>query len=199
MRNTLFLATAAFSLAAAACSKNDDANTADANVDLNADMNTAMGTNDMGMNADANSMTPATAESFVNTIAGSDKFEIESGKLAETNATSSDLKAFGKTLQTDHQKSTDMLKAAAAKASPPVTPPTALPADLQAKLDSLKGAKGAAFDAMFLDQQIAGHQAALDTLKSYASGGDQQSLKDFATTAQSVVQMHLDKLNAMKK
>jgi putative membrane protein len=196
MRNGYLIAAAALALTAAACSKNDDVNAADANVDMNADI----AVNDMAMNADANAAAPAaTADGFVTTIAGSDKFEIESGKLAEANATNPDLKAFGKTLQTDHMKSTGLLKAAAAKASPPVTPPAALPVDLQAKLDALKAAKGAAFDALFLDQQIAGHQQALDTLKSYASGGDQASLKEFATNAQPVVQMHLDKLNGWKK
>ena len=68
MRNTLFLATAAFSLAAAACSKND-ADTADANVDMNADMNA-----DMAPPTDRDGARTAEAS---HTIA-EDKFEIES-------------------------------------------------------------------------------------------------------------------------
>ena len=190
----LLIITATAALALAACGKNDDADMANANMDMNADL---AATNDMAMNAD--SMAAMSAQDFATAVAGSDMFEIESGKLAETMATNPDLKAFGKTLQTDHAKSTSMLKDAAAKASPPVTPPTTLPADMQAKLDSLKTTSGAAFDAMFIDQQIAGHQMALDTLKGYASSGDQAPLQDFAKTAQGVVQMHLDKLNSWKK
>lgn len=196
MRHALLLAAAALSIAAAGCSKNDDVDAANADMDVNADL----AVDDTGVNADANAMGAATgAEGFVTTMAGSDLFEIESGKLAEANAINPDLKAFGKTLQADHSKSSGLLKAAAAKASPPATPPAALPADLQAKLDALKAAKGAAFDTLFLEQQGAAHGAALATLKAYASGGDQAPLKEFATAGQPMVQMHLDKLNGWKK
>jgi putative membrane protein len=102
-------------------------------------------------------------------------------------------------LVTDHTKSSSDLKVAAAKAEPPITPPTALPADKQAKLDSLKAASGADFDKLFIDQQIEAHTKALDLLNSYAAGGSSEPLKAFATTASSVVQGHLDKAKSLKK
>jgi len=55
------------------------------------------------------------------------------------------------------------------------------------------------FDKLFISQQTEGHTAALDSLKAYSTGGDQPSLKEFATTVIPTVQGHLDKLNAMPK
>jgi len=109
------------------------------------------------------------------------------------------IKDFGKMLVTDHTKSSDMLKAAAKKTTPMVALPMVLPADLKAKMTALKATKGADFDKLFISQQTEGHTAALDALKAYSTGGDQPSLKEFATTVIPTVQGHLDKLNAMPK
>ena len=98
----------------------------------------------------------------------------------------------------DHTKSSAELRTAATAATPVVTLPAVMPAELQAKLDALKAAKGADFDALFLEQQKDGHSKALDALNSYSSSGDAASLKAFADKAIPVVQGHLDKLNAMK-
>ena len=62
-----------------------------------------------------------------------------------------------------------------------------------------KAAKGADFDKLFVEQQIAGHKAALDALKAYSAGGDQPSLKEFATSVIPTVEGHLTKLEAMPK
>jgi len=201
MRLILTAAVASLALAAAACRDSAD-NAADANLSNDMMMNDGMA-NDLNMSNDMNmandmAMAPAVATDFVSTIAGSDMYEIAAGKLAQTMAANAALKDFGEMLVTDHGKSSADLKTAAAAASPAVTVPATMPADLQAKLDALKGAKGAAFDTLFVEQQKEGHQKALDALKSYAAGGDQTPLKSFASKAAPVVQAHLDKLNAMK-
>ena len=85
-----------------------------------------------------------------------------------------------------------------AAATAKVTLPSEIPVELKAKLDALKAATGADFDKLYVEQQKDGHQKALDALKSYATSGDQASLKKFATDATPVVQGHLDALNAMK-
>lgn len=145
-------------------------------------------------------MTPAAAamgaQDFVNTIAGSDMFEIESGKLAKEKAQAADLKSFGAMLVTDHTKSSNDLKAAAAKASPAASVPAKMPPDMAAKLSALRGASGDAFDRLFVQQQTEGHRKALESLRGYASNGDQQALRDFAEAASPVVDGHLKKLEA---
>jgi putative membrane protein len=200
MRLILTAAAASLAIATAACQK-----PADNNADTMAGNDTAMNdtmmndgmANDMNM-SNGMATAPMAASDFASTIAGSDMFEIASGKLAQTNATNADLKSFGGMLVTDHTKSSAMLKTAASSATPAITLPTAMPAELQAKVDALKAAKGAEFDRLFVEQQKDGHQKALDALKSYSASGDVASLKDFAGKATPVVQTHLDKLNAMK-
>lgn len=198
MRLILTAAVASLAIATSACNKRaaDTVNVSD-----EAAMNTAM-TNEMAMADNAamndNMVAPMMAADFASTIAGSDMYEIAAGKLAETMATNASCKKFGAMLVTDHGKSTAMLKTAAAAATPAVTLPTTMPAELQAKIEALKATKGADFDKLFVEQQKDGHEKALEALKSYAASGDAPSLKDFANKAIPVVQGHLDQLNAMK-
>jgi putative membrane protein len=200
MRLILTTAVASLAIITAACNNTAD-DTADANMSDDMAMND-MAMNDMAMNdmnmANGMAMAPMAAADFASAVAATDMYEIASGKLAQTMATMDECKTFGAMLVTDHNKSTADLKAAAGAASPPVMVPAAMPADMQAKLDALKAAKGAAFDKLFIEQQKEVHQKALATLQSYSSGGDVPSLKAFAAKGAPMVQGHLDKLNAMK-
>jgi putative membrane protein len=176
----------------AACGSNDQP--------LATDNGTGNGVGAASENVGANDVAaaPAAAE-FVSKVAASDLFEIESGKLAAEKATSADVKSFAKMLVTDHSKSTADLKAAAGKATPPISVNPALDAEKQAMLDLLKSTAAADFDRVFLDQQKQAHQKALDLLRQYESSGDTPALKEFATKASTVVQGHLDKIDGLKR
>ena len=192
MRSTTLITAVALGLALAACGKKNDEAVNTTTTEINA---TSM-SNESSMGAAAAALP---AQQFADTIVGSDMFEIQSGKLAETMGSTPAVEDFGKMLVTDHTKSSTMLRSAAKKTSPVVSLPMILPADLKSKIDALKAAKGADFDKLFVSQQTEGHQKALEALKAYSSGGDQASLKEFATTATPVVQGHLTKLEAMPK
>lgn len=195
MRSITIIAAVSLGIALAGCGKKNDTTAAnDAN--MSSDMNGSMNTSDATMNG-SGAATAMTSQQFVDTIAGSDMFEIQSGKLAETMGSSAAVKAIGKTLVTDHTKSSSMLKTAASKTTPTVGLPMILPADLKANIAALKATKGADFDKLFVQQQVAGHQKALEALKGYSVGGDQRSLQDFATAATPVVQGHLTQLQGM--
>lgn len=205
MRNAAFhLAVAAALCAAAACNKNDPQNqvSTDQTYTTGEAANTA-GSPEVGgtsLSSDINPVGGVLApEVFVSTVAGSDLFEIQSGELAQTRATSPALKAFARQLVADHTKSSALLKAAAAKVSPTIAPPTSLPPDLQATLGALKMSKPQDFDSGFVDTQIQAHKKALEVLTQYAANGDSAPLKQFAVTAIPVVKMHLAKLNGMKR
>ena len=187
-RLILLPAIAAFALAACdrAGERGDDmAVTNEANV-----------TADNAANAGEASGAMAPAD-FAAAIAASDMYEIASGRLAAEKAASSDIKAFGQMLVTDHQKSTTDLKAAAAQARPAVAVMPALQPEQQQMLDALRSATPDQFDRTFVDQQKQAHQKALGLLQQYAANGDVEALKTFATKASPVVQKHLDKLGAM--
>jgi len=189
-RSITFAAGAALALVLAACERQAEAPIGNATVE-----NIDMGNNLVGNETAA--VVAMAAADFASTIAASDMFEIESGKLAAEKGTSAEIKDFGTMLQADHKKSTDELKAAGAKAEPAITPAPTLTGEQQANLDKLKAASGAEFDRMFAEQQVAAHQKALDALRAYSAGGDAQPLREFATKAATVVEGHLEKARGL--
>ena len=189
-RSITFAAGAALALALAACDRPSEVATGNATAE-----NIDMGNNLVGNETAA--VVAMTAADFASTIAASDMFEIESGKLAAEKGTSAEIKDFGTMLQADHKKSTGDLKAAGGKAEPAITPAPTLTGEQQANLDKLKAASGAEFDRMFAEQQVAAHQKALDVLRAYSAGGDTQPLREFATKAATVVEGHLEKARGL--
>ena len=183
------LCAAAMALAVAACSKPNDANNVAAADNVAAD-NAAP--------ARSSVAAPVAAE-FANQVAASDRFEIESGNLAATMATSAEVRDFAKVLVTAHAQSTADLKALGESSNPPIMPNDVLDMQNDNMLVALKSAVGADFDHKFIDQQIAGHENALQLLKFYAAGGDNKALKAFASKAVPIVQNHLDKAKSLKK
>ncbi len=92
---------------------------------------------------------PTTAQGFANAAAASDKFEIESSKLAASSAQSSAVKSFATKMIDAHTASTAKLKSTVAGMSPAITIDDTLSADQQQKLDSLKALHGADFDSAY--------------------------------------------------
>ena len=158
--------------------------------------NDAMMMNDAGM---ANAAAPTamlTPAQFVETVAASDMFEIESGKIAQSKATSAGLKDYAAQMVTDHTNSTAELKAAADRDD--VTAGAgAMTAEQRANLDALRAASGAAFDEAYKTQQIAAHQKALDVLRGYNVTGTAPQLKQFAAKTAPIVQGHLQMVQGM--
>jgi len=134
----------------------------------------------------------AAAVDFVPKAAASDMFEIEAAKVALKRSTNAEVKKFAQMMIDAHTKSTEALKKAITDSGQPLTPPTALPADLQGKLDDLGKADAKAFDKAYLDGQVDAHQAALDLIQRYAQDGDVAQIKTWAAATAPVVQQHLD-------
>lgn len=200
MKTTIRFGAVALVAALAACSpKTDDAANAAANAvtDLGSDMSNTTG-NALEAAGDVLAPTP-NGQGFADTAAKSDAFEIAAAKLALTNAASPDVKAFATKMIAAHTGSTVKIKAAAAKASPAITPDATLTSDQQGKLDDLAKLKGADFDAAYIDGQIGAHEDALALMKDYATNGDTPSLKTAAGEITPVVQGHLDMAKALKK
>ena len=187
MSNKLLILMCGTALALGACKNNAATN------DAANDVNVATENGDLNM-ADGNAAAPSplTSQGFVNAAAASDKFEIESSRLAATSASSAAVKRFAEQMIKAHTDSTAKLKSTLSGMSPPVTPDDTLTADQQAKLDSLKGLNGAAFDSAYAEAQVAAHQMTLDTLKNYAASGDNAQLKTFANGLIPTVTAHLN-------
>src|SRR6476619_5710209 len=107
MINRLVIIASGAVLALGGCNKHDDTNVAAGdNVVID---NGLMADN--GMAANDMAASPLTAQGFVNAAAASDKFEIETSKLAAANASSAAVKKFATQMIAAHTASTAKLKA----------------------------------------------------------------------------------------
>ena len=142
-------------------------------------------------------VSPSTQD-FVTEAAMGDMLEIETGKLAQQQASDPKIKQFANQLVTDHQKTTDELKALVESGKVKVTLPTAMDRSHQGKLDKLKGLNGANFDNEFDDMQRSAHKDATSLFERYAKGGENNDLKTFASKHLPTLQHHLKMAEDLK-
>jgi putative membrane protein len=197
MTNRMILLLAGATLTVGACAKDNESNDMTANdvglTDNGSMANGAMADNGaMAGNAMmAPATAPLTAQAFANAAAASDHFEIETSKLAATQASSAKVKSFAKQMISAHTASTAKLKGIASGLSPAITPDDTLTPDQQ-------GQNGAAFDSAYASAQVDGHQKTLDALKAYAASGDNAQLKAFASGMIPTVTAHLNMAKGLK-
>ncbi len=194
MKSNMLILLSASALALAACGQKTDTANADANAA--ADANLAIDNTTIGNTAVA--AAPMSAQGFANTLAASDRFEIESSKLAATASQSSSTKSFAEKMVTAHTASTAKVKTTTAALTPAVTPDDTLAANQQRILDELKTKTGPDFDGAYAAAQVNAHQAALDALNGYATSGDTPALKDLAKAMIPTVTAHFNMAKGLK-
>ena len=156
----------------------------------------------------ANSATPPAApvpaaavtpgQLFANTAAAGDAFEIAISTLALEKSSSSAIKSFARAMIGAHTQSTTKLKAAASATSPAVNPDPTLTAAQQEKLAALQGKSGVEFDRAYAAEQVAAHDATLQSLRAYAASPDAAPLGGFASEMVPIVTAHLNMAKALK-
>lgn len=135
-------------------------------------------------------------KAFIKKAASGGMLEVQLGNLAETNAKSPDVKAFGEMMVTDHTKANDNLKQIASQLNE--TPPTdLLPQHAQHK-KMLSAQKGAAFDKSYMKMMVEDHNEDIADFKK-ASQSNNSKIKDFASQTLPVLQKHLDSAKAIMK
>lgn len=147
-----------------------------------------------GSNLASGAPMPMDAQQAVTAMAGSDLFEIASGRLAQEKGQSSEVKSLGAMLVEEHGKAAEEMKAMLANANLPVQLPAAPPPELQARLDALRGLEGAEFDRRWLSEQVAAHQQALTNVNGFLAGAQPGPLKTHAAKVTGIVQKHLNQL-----
>ena len=135
----------------------------------------------------------AQATAYAKAAGMSDLYEITSSKLALQRSRNDDVRRFAQMMIDHHTKMSNEFKAAL-KAANIAEPAPTLDDRRQGMLNNLKAAGDADFDAAYLHQQLAAHLEALTLHKTYASRGDNATLKALAEKAQPVVQSHIDEL-----
>jgi putative membrane protein len=133
----------------------------------------------------------------------SDAFEILSGKIAETHATTSDIKEFARMMIKDHTKSTDDLVAigGVSKASleskmkpgrdGKFAANDLIDSDQATELNSLNSKSNDDFNKTYIKDQVDGHKRMVSLLEDYVKNGDNAKLKAFAQELLPTVRKHL--------
>jgi putative membrane protein len=129
---------------------------------------------------------------FVKVVTSSNAFEIESSKLAEQKAKDADVKEFAKQMVADHTMAGEELKKAAKLGDEAF----ALSPKHAAMLETLKGASEQEFQPLYIDMQTNAHMEAVTLFATYAKGGDDPAVKEFATKTLPKLEMH--KMHVMK-
>jgi putative membrane protein len=129
--------------------------------------------------------------------------EINEAKLAEKKATSPQVKAFARTMLTDHQAMLAEGKTLAGKLNAQPDTANGDAHDLMnSARDELKDltdkAKGADWDKDFIDKEIDGHQHVLDKLQDAAKNTTDADLRAALEKATGKVQQHLTKAQDIK-
>ena len=129
-------------------------------------------------------------------VVTANQVDIDAGKFAQGKAKGKEVKDFAKQMVTDHTAMMNEMKPLVAAAGQ--KPADSLDQRRQGFIDNLKSAKDADFDKTYIDQQVAGHQEALDLMQGYAKDGSDAGLKGGAAKAVPKVQMHLDKAKSIQ-
>ncbi|WP_246443987.1 DUF4142 domain-containing protein [Sphingomonas sediminicola] len=189
MRFGALVLAGALPFALAACGQSETATTAEAN--------DATAANEVASANDSAPVAASGAQGFVNTVAASDRFEIETSKLVPSSAASAQVMDFAKQLIAAHTASTAKLKAIVAKDPSGIVIDDQLSTAQQATLEDMKSKKGYIFDAAYLAALAHGHDQTLTKLKNYAASGDNPALKEFAAGLIPTVSEHLEKARTL--
>ena len=135
-------------------------------------------------------------------VVTANQVDIDAGKLAETKASSKDVKAFGKQMVTDHSGVNQQAVALATKLK--VTPednPTSqsLKKGGADNVQKLQGLNGAAFDKAYVDHEVAYHQQVLDAIdKVLVPNAKNEELKALIVKVRPAFVGHLEHAKMMQ-
>ena len=135
-------------------------------------------------------------------VVTANQVDIDAGKLAEKQARSAEVKAFGKQMVTDHGAVNKQAVALATrlKVKPEDNPTSqSLKSGGDANVKKLKGLKGDAFDKAYVDQEVAYHQAVLDAIdKTLIPNAQNAELKALIVKVRPAIDGHLQHAKMMQ-
>ena len=136
-------------------------------------------------------------DQFVQKVAISDQFEIESGQLATKQAEGGAVKSFGQRMADDHTKTTNQLSELVKQSDINAKLPNALDDQHQVTLNKLKDLAGKDFDRTYVSEQVNAHEKAVDLFQAYADSGENEKLKQWAQATLPTLKQHLKEAQAL--
>jgi putative membrane protein len=136
-----------------------------------------------------------TPQQFVDRVATSDMFEIESSRLAVQRGQLPATRSFAEHMITDHSAGSTRLAQVIAGSS--LTVPMALDSEHEKMLARLNAASPAEFDATYISNQKTGHKAAVELFTNYAATGSEPALRAFAAEMLPLLRNHQNEVQVM--
>jgi putative membrane protein len=133
---------------------------------------------------------------FAVAAANGGMMEVQMGELAQRNGSSQAVKDFGKMMVEDHGKANEELKALAQQLN--ITLPDSMGSEKQNKYNELAQKTGQEFDRAYADLMVKDHQEDIEEFREQAQEGRIPELKNWAAGKVPVLEMHLQKAQAMQ-
>jgi putative membrane protein len=134
---------------------------------------------------------------FVKAAAAGGMMEVQLGKMAQERASKSQVKEFGRRMQTDHSKANDELKKIAAKKD--IKPPAVLEGKQKSTVDKLSKLKGDEFDREYMRTMVDDHEEDIEKFQQEADKGKDPDLKRFAKEHVPILKKHLELAEQTRK
>jgi len=135
-------------------------------------------------------------QSFAETVALSDQFEIQAAQLAIDKARSADVKTFARQMVDDHGKTSATMKTLAERKA--IALPVKLDAEHQRKVDQLRAQSGESFDSAYVQGQVEAHRAAVSLFDRQVAQGQDTDLKQFAQQTLPTLKQHLQHVQDLR-
>jgi putative membrane protein len=192
-----------FAIGFSACSGNDSGSTTTTTTTDHTATTTDSSTTGAGSaGTTATTTTPATPlnkadSTFVMKAAMGGMMEVEAGNIAQQNAQSDRVKAFGSMMVKDHSAANQELMTFASGRG--ITIPTELPADMKKHLDGMRNMKGKAFDNHYISMMLSDHKKDVGEFEKQSNSANDAELKSWAAKTLPVLKTHLDSVQALSK
>jgi len=146
---------------------------------------------------DATAKLSRTDKTFVEKASLGGMAEVQEGQLAQNQAQSAEVKAFGQHMVADHTAAGQKLKSIVDAEG--VAAPSDLDKADQKQIDALQKKNGAGFDKQYVKDQLAAHKKTVALFQKEASSGSDPQLKQFASDTLPTLQHHLSDVEALAK
>jgi putative membrane protein len=135
------------------------------------------------------------ASNFAVKAADGGMLEVELGKIAQKNAFSPRVKAFGEMMVKDHTEGNNNLKGIASSLN--IALPDSVSDDNRKEIDHMKMKKGKDFDKAYINMMVDGHKKVIAEFRQCADNCSDSTVKSFAYNTLPVLEKHLDSIQAI--
>lgn len=136
-------------------------------------------------------------QTFVDMAAQTDMTEAHLGQLAQSQASSQDVKDYAQTLVTDHTTDYNQLAALAKKAG--LTVPTGIDEQHQHMIAPFEKLNGKMFDRRYEHEMVMGHEKAIAAYQKEARDGSNPDVKAYAQQDIATLEKHKSGAQKLEK